>query len=194
MIKRAFDLAAALVGLALLLPVFALVAVLVKLDSKGPVLFRQERMGKGFKPFIIYKFRTMAANAGASLTSGHDPRITRLGAALRRTKIDELPQLVNVVLGQMSLVGPRPEVRKYAELFRKDYEEILKVKPGVTDLASFQYRDEAKVLGGLDPEKIYLSRVLPDKIRLAKEYIQRSSFLFDFTLLVRTVLSLLLRR
>ena len=128
---------------------------------------------------------------GRTITVGNDPRITRAGRLLRATKIDELPQLINVLKGDMSFVGPRPEIRQYVELFRKDYEEILKIRPGITDLASVKYRDEAAVLEQSEnPEEEYLRRVLPDKIRLAKEYIRRSSFFFDLTLILKTLLKL----
>jgi lipopolysaccharide/colanic/teichoic acid biosynthesis glycosyltransferase len=193
--KRAFDIIAASVGLVLLAPLLLVVSLLIKLDSPGPVLFRQERMGRGFQPFRIYKFRTMVQDApgqGGMITFGGDPRITRLGQVLRTTKIDELPQLINVLRGDMSFVGPRPEVRPYVELFREDYAEILKVLPGITDLASLQFRDEAELLGrSKDPEEEYVKRVLPEKIRLAKEYISRSSFRFDVMLILKTVLSVL---
>jgi lipopolysaccharide/colanic/teichoic acid biosynthesis glycosyltransferase len=192
--KRTFDLTVALVGLLLLSPLMIVVAVLVKADSPGPVFFRQERIGKGFRPFHIYKFRTMIQDApqkGGTITFGDDPRITRVGRLLRKTKIDELPQFINVLKGDMSLVGPRPEIRRYVELFRMDYEEILKVRPGITDLASLKYRDEAALLGQVtNPEEEYLKRVLPDKIGLAKEYLSRSSFFFDLNLLLKTLPSL----
>jgi lipopolysaccharide/colanic/teichoic acid biosynthesis glycosyltransferase len=192
--KRTFDFVAALLGLVLLSPLLLLVALLIKLDSPGPALFRQERIGKWFHPFRIYKFRTMTHDAprrGGPITFGADPRITRLGRVLRKTKIDELPQLINVLRGEMSFVGPRPEVRTYVELFRADYEEILQVVPGITDLASVQYRHEAEVLGRFDdPEAAYVSHVLPEKLMLAKEYVRRSSLLFDITLIFKTFLKL----
>jgi lipopolysaccharide/colanic/teichoic acid biosynthesis glycosyltransferase len=193
--KCAFDIIAASVGLVLLAPLLLVVSLLIKLDSPGPVLFRQERVGWGFHPFRIYEFRTMVQDApgqGGMITFGKDPRITRLGQVLRTTKIDELPQLINVLRGEMSFVGPWPEVRRYVELFREDYAEILKVLPGITDLASLQFRYEAELLGcSKDPEEEYVKRVLPEKIRLAKEYISRSSFGFDVTLILKTVLSVL---
>ena len=194
MMKRAFDITVASLGILFLLPIFVLVALVIKLGSRGPIIFRQERMGRGFRPFLIFKFRTMdedASNKGGPITFGADPRITRVGSFLRRSKIDELPQLLNVLRGDMSFVGPRPEVRQYVELFRKDYEEILKVRPGITDLASLKYRDEATLLGRYEnPEEEYLRRVLPDKISLAKEYIDRSSFFLDLRLILRTPLKL----
>ena len=192
--KRVFDIVAAFVGLLFFFPLFLLVALLIKLDSKGPVFFKQERMGKNFRPFWIYKFRSMVQDApekGALISVANDSRITRVGNVLRKGKIDELPQLINVVKGEMSLVGPRPEVRRYVELFRKDYGEILKVRPGITDLASLKYRDEAAVLGrAKDPEAAYRTRVLPDKILLAKAYIRNASFGFDLKLILKTLLKL----
>ena len=192
--KRVFDIVAAFVGLLFFFPLFLLVALLIKLDSKGPVFFKQERMGKNFRPFYIYKFRSMVRDApekGAMISVTNDSRITWVGSVLRKTKVDELPQLINVLKGEMSLVGPRPEVPKYVQLFRIDYEEILRVPPGLTDLASLKYRDEAAILAQSEnPEEAYLKRVLPDKIKLAKEYIRRSSFLFDLSLILRTPLRL----
>ena len=133
-----------------------------------------------------------ASEKGGLLTAGRDSRITRVGRILRKSKIDELPQLINVLRGEMTLVGPRPEVGRYVDLFRHDYEEILGVRPGITDLASLKYRDESAVLAvAADPEQEYITRVLPDKIMLAKEYIRRSSFLFDISLLLKTVTKIL---
>ena len=187
--KRTFDILFATVALILITPLFVLIAALIKLDSRGPVLFKQERIGKGFRPFLIYKFRTMRELGGktSSITVGADPRITRLGKYLRASKMDELPQLFNVFKGDMSVVGPRPEIPCYVEMFRDDYAQILRVRPGLTDLASLKYSDEASILGRSEnPEKEYVTRLLPDKIRLAKEYIHRSSFLFDMRLIFQT--------
>src|SRR5215813_10854782 len=192
--KRILDIVVSSIGLICLLPLLLVVALLIKLDSTGPVFFRQTRMGRRFRPFQILKFRTMVQDSstrGKSFTVGDDPRITRVGWFLRKTKIDELPQLINVLRGEMTFVGPRPEVPQYVELFRKDYEEILKIRPGVTDLASIKYRDEAALLGQSDnPEEEYITRVLPDKISLGKEYIRRSSVFFDLTLMFKTFLRL----
>jgi lipopolysaccharide/colanic/teichoic acid biosynthesis glycosyltransferase len=192
--KRAFDIIAATAGLVVLSPVMLFVALFIKLDSRGPVFFRQERFGRNFQPFWIYKFRTMDRDApfrGSEITVGNDPRITRVGRCLRKAKIDELPQLINVLCGEMSLVGPRPEVRIYVECFRSDYEEILKVRPGITDLASLKYCDEAAILSkAYDAEEEYRLRVLPEKIRLAKEYIPQSSLVFDVKLILRTLVKL----
>jgi len=192
--KRAFDILVSVAGLIVLLPLLLLVATAIKLDSSGPVFFRQWRVGRKFRRFGIYKFRTMIDDAfdrGLHITVGQDSRITRVGKILRKTKIDELPQLLNVLKGDMSLVGPRPEVPRYVELFRPDNEHILKVRPGLTDLASLKYSDEASILGqSANPEGDYVARLLPDKIRLAKEYIQRSSLLFDVKLIVETIIKL----
>jgi lipopolysaccharide/colanic/teichoic acid biosynthesis glycosyltransferase len=192
--KRILDILVSLVGLICLFPLLLLAAVLIKLDSRGPIFFRQERIGMRFRPFRILKFRTMVQDSiagGQSITVGDDPRITRVGWFLRKTKIDELPQLINVLRGEMTFVGPRPEVPQYVELFRQDYEEILKVRPGITDLASIKYRDEAALLAQAEnPEEEYVTRVLPDKINLGKEYIRRSSVLFDLTLMFKTFLRL----
>ena len=189
--KRAFDYLVAATGLVLIFPVFVVIGILIKVDSRGPVFFRQERMGKGFRPFLIYKFRTMvedAASRGAAITVGADPRITRVGRFLRQTKIDELPQLINVLVGEMSLVGPRPEVAHYVEMFRNDYEEILQVRPGITDLASLKYQNESEWLSRFDhPECEYVTHVLPEKIKLAKKYVQRTSMSGDIVLILKTV-------
>jgi len=184
----------ALGGLLCLSPLFVVVAILIKLDSRGPVFFKQDRMGRAFRPFLIYKFRTMVRDApykGGPITFGEDPRITVIGRFLRKIKIDELPQLINVLKGEMSIVGPRPEVRRYVELFREDYEEILTVRPGITDLASLKYRDEAAILGSChDPEAMYSKCILPEKVNLAKEYVRSSSLIFDLILIFKTLATL----
>ncbi|MGH7797793.1 MAG: sugar transferase [Candidatus Binatia bacterium] len=187
--KRLLDIVAASAGLLVLAPLLGAVALLIKLDSPGSVFFKQQRIGKGFRPFWIFKFRTMRQGdqTALPLTVGGDPRITRIGAFLRRSKIDELPQLLNILKGDMTLVGPRPEVPRYVEAFHRDYEEILTMRPGLTDLASLKYSDESALLGrSSDPEEEYLQRVLPDKIRLGKEYIRRSSLIFDLNLIAKT--------
>ena len=193
--KRLLDVLASGCGLLVLAPLFGVIAAAIRLDSPGPVLFRQERIGRGFKPFSIYKFRTMIVDAplkGGLLTAGEDPRITRAGRWLRGSKLDELPQLLNVLLGDMSLVGPRPEVRRYVELFRDHYDTILLVRPGITDWASLKYRDESAILAqAADPEQEYLNRILPDKLRLAEEYVRQSSVRLDLTLIFLTLVKLL---
>ncbi len=189
--KRSFDIMAVVLGLVLLSPLLVVVAAAIRILSRGPIFFRQERIGRRFKPFFINKFRTMVPDAprrGAQITCGADPRITRIGKILRKTKIDEIPQLINVLLGDMSLVGPRPEVRKYVEMFRADYAEILEVRPGITDLASIKYRDEAEILGrAADPEREYVERILPEKIRLSKEYVRNSSLWLDLMIILKTI-------
>ncbi len=195
MIKRSFDIAVAAIGLIVLSPLMVILAVMIKCDSQGPVLFKQRRIGKNFRVFLIYKFRTMKENSelsGPLITIGEDPRITRVGRFLRRAKLDEVPQLINVLKGEMSLVGPRPELPRFVELFQREYAEILTVRPGITDLASLKYRDEAALLDqAQNPEEEYLKQILPDKIRLAKDYLQRASFFFDLSLIVRTIIKLI---
>jgi lipopolysaccharide/colanic/teichoic acid biosynthesis glycosyltransferase len=190
--KRAFDLLLAGLGLLVISPVFILAALAIKLDSAGPIFFLQERIGRNFRPFSIYKFRTMVVGAdrrGGQLTVGSDPRVTRVGRWLRHAKIDELPQLINVLLGDMSLVGPRPEVAKYVEMYHDEYALVLSVRPGLTDPASVKYRDEASMLAASpDPEWEYVHRILPDKVALAREYVARATLSSDLVVLVRTLL------
>ena len=190
--KRSLDLAASGLGLVLASPILLVAAIAVRLDSAGPILFRQTRMGRSFRPFSIYKFRTMTVDAperGGQITAGADPRITRSGRWLRKSKFDELPQLFNVFLGDMSLVGPRPEVPKYVEMFRDQYAAILSVRPGLTDPASVKYRNEAELLAAsTDPEQEYVERILPDKIALSRDYIERATLAGDLAILFRTLL------
>ena len=192
--KRLFDIIFSLIGLFLLLPLFAVVAILIKLQDNGSVFFTQKRIGRNFKPFGLYKFRTMVADApkkGLPITAGNDPRITRVGRFLRKMEIDELPQLWNVLKGDMSLVGPRPAVRKYVSKYRKDYKEILKIRPGVTDIASLTYSNEETVLKDKkDPEEYYIHILLPEKIKLAKEYVKKASLVYDLKLILLTIFKL----
>jgi len=189
--KRSFDVCISSIGLLLLSPFFLVIAAVIKLDSSGPVFFRQERIGYGFDKFRICKFRTMVVDApkkGNLLTAFNDDRITKVGRLLRKAKIDEMPQLFNVLLGDMTLVGPRPEVEKYVRLFTDDYRQVLKIRPGITDLASLKYRNESEMLRFAEnAEEEYITRVLSDKIALAKEYVRRSSFFFDISLILKTV-------
>lgn len=186
--SRLLNAALALVGLLVLSPVLLLVAVAVKLDSPGPVFFKHDRVGLRFKPIGVRKFRTMKwPPGGPELTTSGDSRVTRVGRFLRRAKVDELPQLINVVVGDMNLVGPRPEARRFVEMFRADYEEILTVRPGITGIASLKYRNESALLDtASDAEAFYVERILPDKIKLDKDYVRDRSFLLDIRLLVRT--------
>jgi lipopolysaccharide/colanic/teichoic acid biosynthesis glycosyltransferase len=188
-LKRAFDVAASAAGLVILSPVLLAVAAAMKLLDPGPVLFSQTRAGLVGRPFKIFKFRTMRAGSGGpQITAGEDERVTPLGRLLRRTKIDELPQLFNVLRGDMSVVGPRPEVPKYVELFKDDYALILTVKPGITDYAAIKYRDEEAVLRGYrDPEAGYVTKVLPDKIALYRRYIADVGFATDMKIIFATV-------
>ncbi|MEW5874561.1 MAG: sugar transferase [Candidatus Zixiibacteriota bacterium] len=190
--KRLFDVVAATLGLLVLSPVFLMISLAVKLSGPGPVFFRQERIGRRFQPFTILKFRSMRPGSeGPPLTVRGDERITAVGRLLRRTKLDELPQLWNVLKGEMSLVGPRPEVRSYVEMFRNDYEEILTLRPGITDQASVEFRDEeVRLAQSADPDALYRSEILPRKIRLAKDYVRTRNGWSDFLLLLRTVLHL----
>ncbi len=192
--KRLFDLIAAGIGLIVLSPLLLSLALWVKLDSPGPALFRQIRIGRGGAPFRILKFRTMAVpnagtNDGPQITVGADRRITTAGAILRRFKLDELPQLLNVLRGEMSLVGPRPEVPTYVELWPADVRAIvLSVRPGVTDPASLRYADEASILSGYpDPEAAYRTIVMPDKLRLYVDYVRHATFLGDLAIILRTL-------
>ncbi|MFQ5451040.1 MAG: polysaccharide biosynthesis protein [Nitrospinaceae bacterium] len=189
--KRLIDILASFLGLVFLTPAFLVISLLIKLESPGPVFYRQERIGKGFKRFLIYKFRTMVesrSERGAQTMFHQSHRITRLGRWLRKTKIDELPQLINVLKGQMSLVGPRPELQEFVHIFQGKYLKILTVRPGITDLASLEYRNEEEILrNSKNPEDDYVNKILPEKIRLAMVYLDRSSFLFDLNIIVKTL-------
>lgn len=191
MMKRAFDLTAAALGVVLLLPLLAAIALWVKLDSPGPVLFRQLRVGRGGQLFEILKFRTMAAatDPRRQLTVGRDPRITRAGHVLRKYKLDELPQLFNVVGGSMSLVGPRPEVPRYVACYPPDLRDlVLSVQPGVTDLAAILYKDESSILGqAADPERAYVETILPTKLEYYARYVRERSFWGDVRIIFRTL-------
>ena len=196
MIKRLFDLAGSAVLLAALTPLLALAGLWVALDSPGPVFFRQARLGRGFRPFLILKFRTMAHQPSRARDDivFRAPPVTRAGRFLRAWKLDEIPQLWNVLVGDMSLVGPRPEVPKYVAMFRNDYETILKTRPGLTDPASLKYRNEEALLAAApDPEKAYIKTILPDKIRLAKEYVKNHSLIEDAKILRKTLFAVLRR-
>lgn len=190
MLKRAFDIAFAAGTLIVLLPLLVAVAVWVKLDSPGPLFFRQVRVGFKGREFKILKFRTMHArdNSGPLVTVAADPRITRAGAALRRYKIDEFPQFVNVLLGDMSIVGPRPEVPRYVALYPPAIrEEVLSVRPGITDCASIEFRDESEILAGrADPERAYIEDVLPVKLEYCRRYVRERSFRGDLEIIRRS--------
>ena len=196
MAKRLFDIAFALLALLLLGPLLLAVALWVRLDSPGPVFFRQQRVGRSGQLFDIYKFRTMQTGAeamGPQITVGEDARITRAGAWLRRSKVDELPQFINVLRCDMSVVGPRPEVPRYVAQYPADVREVvLSVRPGITDLASIEFRDESALLArSSDPERTYVEQILPAKLRHAQEYVRTRSLWLDLRIIARTVLAVL---
>jgi len=197
MMKRLFDIISSLVGLIFISPIFPVVPILIKLDSKGPVFFKQWRIGKDGKQFKIYKFRTMVQEAdevGSLITAGNDQRITKIGKLLRRYEIDELPTLMNVLKGDMSIVGPRPEVPKYLHHYGRKYREILSVRPGITDLGTLSFRDEARYLNAQNYEDIYEKKLLPQKLDLYLEYVHHKSFMFDLRIILRTVALILKQR
>lgn len=190
--KRIFDLVFSLAGTFLLSPIFICIAAWIKLDSSGEVFFRQERVGHRGKSFRIFKFRTMCLDGetkGRQITVGEDPRITRSGKFLRHYKLDELPQLLNVVLGEMSLVGPRPEVPRYVALYPSDVrDQVLSVPPGITDYASIEYKDENAILGrATDPDRAYIEEVMPVKLRYYQRYVAERNLWVDFTLILKTL-------
>jgi len=195
MSKRLFDWILSSLGLLVLGPVLVLVALAIKLDSPGPVFFRQERVGRWGHPFWIHKFRTMRhdpAGQGLQITVGQDARITRVGGFLRASKVDELPQLIDVWVGTMSLVGPRPEVPRYVAVYPAELrDKILSVRPGITDIASIEYRDESAVLArAADPEQAYIHEVLPHKLALSARYVDQASVWTDIQLILRTLLAI----
>lgn len=199
MTKRAFDLFFAFFGLIILSSLFILVAILIKLTSQGPVFFRQERIGKDGKIFKIYKFRTMQKDApylgNKFATPKDDPRITEVGYFLRRTNIDELPQLINVIGGEMSLVGPRPEVLEVVNLYKEEYKKILSIRPGMTDYASLEFRKEGDILASAeDAYRHYIEAMVPQKIKLNLKYIDERSFLVDIKLIFRTIFKIVLNK
>ena len=190
-IKRLFDIIASFLGIVILSPMFIIVAVCIKIDSKGPVFFKQIRVGEKGRNFEILKYRTMVVDAekmGRQITVGNDNRITKIGGFLRKYKLDELPQLINVFKGDMSLVGPRPEVPRYVEMYNEEQRKVLDVKPGITDLASIRYRDENELLGTAeDPDDMYINTIMPDKLALNLEYINKSNVFFDIYIILKTI-------
>lgn len=195
--KRLFDIAASSFGLLIISPLLLVIAVLIKLDSPGPVFYRGARVGLFGTPFRILKFRTMIENAeviGAASTPEDDPRVTRLGHILRRYKLDELPQLFNVLAGKMSLVGPRPQVLWAVERYTQDERALLSVRPGITDYASLRFREEGQILrGSSDPDKDYFEKIHPEKMRLGLEYIRKRTFWLDCQILARTLGAVIFR-
>jgi len=190
-LKRIFDIVCSLAGLVVLLPFFVLIALAIVVSSGLPVFYFQTRVGKGNRDFKLFKFRTMHTGAdrkGLLTVGGRDPRVTAVGYYLRKYKLDELPQLFNVLLGSMSLVGPRPEVRKYVQLYNAEQMKVLSVKPGITDLASLRFINENEILAqSADPEKTYIEEIMPEKLALNKEYIEHPSLAADFKIILATL-------
>jgi lipopolysaccharide/colanic/teichoic acid biosynthesis glycosyltransferase len=188
--KRTFDIIASSLGLIILSPLFIILAILIKLDSEGPVFFKQIRVGLKNKDFSLYKFRSMYVKTGESgfLTSGdRDPRITPIGYYIRKYKLDEFPQLLNVLKGDMSIVGPRPQVRKFVNLYTAEQMRVLDIRPGITDLASIRYRNESQLLKNFkDPEKYYTEVVMQDKLRINLQYLDNHNLLNDIALIFLT--------
>ena len=197
MTKRLFDLLSSLIGVIILSPILLIIGLAIKLGSSGPILYHSLRIGKDKKSFNVYKFRTLVINAdkiGGPSTSDDDPRLTKIGKFLRKYKLDELPQLFNVIKGEMSLVGPRPEVPEYAKLYKDKEQIVFSVKPGITDLASLWNDDEGAILkGNSDPEKTYLEQIRPEKVRLQIKYVKEKSFIGDLKIIFKTLKKILNR-
>ena len=194
MLKRIFDITLSLFGLIILLPFMLIIAILIKIDSKGPVFFKQIRVTKNGKEFKIFKYRTMRVGSDkySQITVGKDGRITKIGPFLRKYKLDEIPQLINVLIGDMSLVGPRPEVPKYVALYTDEQKEILKVRAGITDYASIEFSDENDLLASEEePEKAYIEKIMPKKIELNKKYLSEISVLTDIKIILLTIKKIL---
>jgi len=189
-LKRLFDIVASGLGLLCLSPLFLILAVWIKCDTPGPVFYRQTRVGRYNRDFRLYKFRSMRIGAdrqGLITVGGHDTRITRSGYFIRKYKLDEFPQLINVFIGDMSLVGPRPEVRKYVDLYTQEQMHVLDVRPGITDLASIRYRNENELLAqAADPDRYYIETIMPDKLRINLEYVANHSFWSDIVFIFKT--------
>lgn len=192
--KRLFDLFFASVGILLLSPLFLVIGLIIKMYDGGPIFYRQERVGRNGKPFRIWKFRSMVVDAekmGSLLTAGRDPRITPVGYWLRRLKLDELPQLLNVLAGEMSLVGPRPEVQRYVDLYTPEQRRVLELTPGITDIASIEYRNEQELLAlSPDPELTYIREIMPHKIKLNLAYAEKASVWTDLVVILRTLVAI----
>jgi len=189
-LKRAFDIVASGMGLIVLSPLFLILAIWIKVDSRGPVFYRQIRVGRGNKDFRLFKFRSMRPDSdklGLITVGGHDPRVTRSGYYIRKYKLDEFPQLINVFIGDMSLVGPRPEVRKYVDMYTPEQMRVLSVRPGITSLASIRYRNENDILAAADdPDKCYIEKIMPDKLAIDLEYVEHANLWNDIKLIFST--------
>lgn len=189
MVKRLFDISSSLVVLILVAPIFLLIAIVIVFDSKGGVFYKQQRIGKDRVEFGLFKFRTMRPDSDkVKITIGdRDPRVTRIGYYLRKYKLDELPQLINIVRGEMSVVGPRPEVIQYVNLYNEKQLQVLSVKPGLSDLATLEYVNESEILAkSADPEKTYIKEIMPDKLNLNLQYIAQKSLLLDLKIIFKT--------
>ena len=195
LVKRLFDLLVSLAGLVILSPLMLLISALIKSESSGPVFFRQNRVGKDGRVFRLFKFRSMFLNAdkkGLITIGNNDRRITKTGAFIRKYKFDEIPQLINVLKGEMSIVGPRPEVEYYVEMYSNEQRKVLSVKPGITDWASIKYIKENELLAGsAHPEKLYIEVVMPDKLKINSEYIDNGSFLLDLKIIWFTLIKII---
>lgn len=193
--KRLFDIFSSAIVLVLLSPLLILLALAITIDSKGGVFYKQERIGKNGKAFMLYKFRSMRTGAdrkGLITVGSNDDRTTKVGRFIRKYKLDELPQLINILKNEMSVVGPRPEVEKYVRLYTAEQRKVLSAKPGLTDLASLAYINENEILGkAAHPEKTYVEQIMPAKLRLNLEYIEKQSFWFDLKIIAKTVLRIL---
>jgi lipopolysaccharide/colanic/teichoic acid biosynthesis glycosyltransferase len=191
MLKRFFDLILSFIGLLIIVPILFLITILIKISSSGPVFYKQVRVGKNNKDFKIFKFRTMHVNAhkkGLLTVGGRDPRVTSIGYYLRKFKLDELPQLINVFKGDMSFVGPRPEVRQFVNLYSEIQMKVLNVKPGITDLASIEFRNENEILSKEeDPNQYYIDYIMPKKLEINLKYINQRNLLKDFVVIIKTI-------
>jgi lipopolysaccharide/colanic/teichoic acid biosynthesis glycosyltransferase len=199
MLKRLFDIVVSLIGLTLLSPLFTFIIIRLKLDSPGPIFYKGKRVGRYGKPFMIYKFRTMYIDAdkmSASPSAGDDdPRITKFGKTLRSYKLNELSQLINVLKGEMSFVGPRPEVQQYVDIYTEEEKAILKVRPGITDYSSIKFNNEGEILAGSpDPDRTYEEVIRPEKLRLQLEYVRNHSIWIDIKILLKTAMTLIKTR
>ncbi len=195
MLKRLFDIISSIIGLSLLMPFLIILAIAIIMESKGGVFYLQTRVGKNNKDFKLYKFRSMAVGSdkkGLLTVGANDSRITKVGLIIRKYKLDEFAQLINVLIGNMSLVGPRPEVRKYVDMYNDEQKKVLEVKPGITDYASLEYFDENEVLAKSDnPEQTYINEVMPHKLQLNMKYIDNNNLLIDIGLIFKTVFKIL---
>jgi len=195
MVKRVFDILLSVTGIIILLPLEILIAVFIFIDDRGPVFFKQRRIGLNLQPFTLYKFRSMTVNKSLSngnFDAGDQSRVTRIGRVLRKTKLDELPQLINVLCGDMSFVGPRPEVKKWIDVYPQQWAFVLTVKPGITDNASILFRNEEEILSRTaNPEFYYKEIILPQKLGIYSEYVNNRSFIGDLEIIVKTIYSII---